>query len=180
MSNTSKMDVSTIFEMFEKINEKLDKRTEKPVAPTQIDLSAENTLTEKIETVIKEVRKPSNVEHQHRHMIDINSSKVFLSLVVMVLMILGLSYAVGEQRRNISQYRNNDLKYRYIKMLGQTNSEDLYRLEQQFRYGDSIRIIRNQVEKYEELVKEQSESIARARRNEQEIVKFKEKTKDRQ
>jgi hypothetical protein len=92
-----------------------------------------------------------------------------LSLAVMVLIILGLCYAISEQRSDISQYCENDLKYRYIKMQGQTDASTFYRLEQQFQYSDSIKIIRNQVEKYEELVMEQAEKIERARRNNEEI-----------
>ena len=97
---------------------------------------------------------------------------VFASMVIMGLMILGLSYFVGEQRRNISQYKENDLKYRYVKMQGQTDEENLYRLERQFRYGDSIKIIRKQVEKYEELVKEQAERMERARQNSEEMERL--------
>ena len=83
----------------------------------------------------------------------------------MGLMILGLSYAIGEQRRSIHQFKENDLKYRYIKMQGQTNEENLYRLEQQFQYSDSIKIVRKQVEKYEELVREQTEKLERMKRD---------------
>jgi len=104
--------------------------------------------------------------------IDIVSSKVFLSLVIMALIIIGLSYVVGEQRRSISQYKENDLKYRYIKMQGQINEENLYRLEQQFRYSDSNRIIRKQVENYEELVKEQVEKLEQAKKSREEIEKI--------
>jgi hypothetical protein len=153
--------------MFEKIIEKLDKPTiDNPSEePVSIDLTAVNTLTERFEQVIEEVRKPTKVEHQHRHTVDIASSKVFLSLVIMSLMILGLSYIIGEQRKSISQFRNNDLKYRYIKMQGQANEENLYRLERQFRNSDSIKTIRRQVEKYEDLVREQAERIERAKQN---------------
>jgi 5-bromo-4-chloroindolyl phosphate hydrolysis protein len=165
MSNTNKINVSEIYELFETISNKLDKQTNPSIEPTQIDLSAVNATIERFENVIKEVRKPTKVEHQHRHTIDIGSSKVFLSMVVMVLVILGLSYAIGEQRRSISQYKDNDLKYRYIKMNGQMNEENLYRLEQQFKYNDSIKIIRKQVETYEELVKEQAERLERAKWN---------------
>ena len=49
-------------------------------------------------------------------------------------------------------------------MQGQTDVDNLYRLEQQFQYSDSIRIIRKQVEKSEDLVKEQAERMERARR----------------
>ena len=165
MSNASKMDVSTVYEMFEEINKKLDKQSNNTIEQVQVDMTVVNILTEQLENVIEEVRKPAKFEYKYRHTIDIGSSRVFLSLVVMVLIILGLSYAIGEQRRSISQYKDNDLKYRYIKMQGQTNEESLYRLEQQFKYGDSIKIIRIQVEKYEELVKEQAEKIERIKEN---------------
>jgi hypothetical protein len=131
-----------------------------------------NAVAKRLKNVIEEVRKPAKVEHQHRHTIDIGSSKVFLSLVIMVLAIFGLSYVVGEQRRSISQYRDNDLKYRYVKMQGKTNEKNLYRLERQFGYGDSIKIIRKQVEKYEELVKEQAEKMERARQNSEEMERL--------
>jgi hypothetical protein len=150
------------------INKKLDKKADIKVEPLKVDMTAVNTITERLENVIEEVRKPAKVEHRHRHTIDIGSSKVFLLLVIMTLMIVGLSYAVGEQRRSISQYKDNDLKYRYIKMQGKINEENLYQLEQQFKYGDSIKIIRKQVEKYEELVKEQAERLERAKRESKE------------
>jgi len=173
MSNTGKMDTSAVFERFEAINRKLDKRTDKPVDPAQFDMTAINTLTERLESVIETVREPTQIKHQHLHTIDAGSSKIFLSLIVMVLMILGLSYVVGEQRRSISQYKGNDLKYRYIKMQGQTDEENLYSLERQFRYSDSIKIIRKHVEKYEELVKEQAERIERMKQSSKEAEQIK-------
>ncbi|MDR3327365.1 MAG: hypothetical protein LBT04_04460 [Prevotellaceae bacterium] len=127
-------------------------------------------MTERFETAIAEVRKPVKVEH--RHTIDIGSSKVFLSLVAMIVTILGLSYAVGEQRRTISQYQDNDLKYRYIKMQGQTNEENIYRLKNKFEYRDSVAVIRKQVEAYENLVKEQAEREKRVRLNADEVDKL--------
>ncbi|MDR3267140.1 MAG: hypothetical protein LBT24_06195 [Tannerella sp.] len=169
--SADKMNTSEVFEMFETINNKLDKRQiDKSTEPAQIDTRAINTMTERFEKVMEEARKPVKVEH--RHTIDIGSSRIFISLVVMALTILGLSYAVGEQRQIISQYRDNDLKYRYIKMQGQANEENFYLMEQQFRYGDSIRVIRRQVEKYEELVHEQAERIERIRHNAEKAEKL--------
>jgi len=169
--SANRIDVSTVYEMFEKLNEKLDKQTTDKSAETiQLDLSAVNTITERLEQTIEEVRKPVNVKHCHK--IEIASNWVFFSLIVMAFIILGLSYAIGEQRKTISQYRNNDLKYRYIKMQGQTNEESIYRLEQQFKYADSVRIIRKQVEKYEKLVKRQAEKTARIKRNSEEAERL--------
>jgi len=129
-------------------------------------------MTERLETLTEEIRngKPAKVEH--RHTINVASNKIFISLIGMFLMILGLFFAVYEQRRAISQYKDSDLKYRYIKMQGQTDEESLYRLEQQFKYGDSIKIFRKQVEKYEELVREQAERIERAKRNSEEAERL--------
>jgi hypothetical protein len=170
------MTSSSVYEMFEELKELAIQTKEvvrqAPSAPTQqpIDVSAVTDLTEHLETVIEEVRKP--VKHEHRHILEIGSSKIFLSMVVMILVILGLSYAIGKQRETISQYKDNDLKYRYIKMQGQTDEENFYRLEQQFKCSDSIQIIRKQVVKYEELVKEQAERIERARREAEEAERL--------
>jgi len=57
-------------------------------------------------------------------------------------------------------------------MIGQANDENLYRLEQQFKYNDSIKIVLTQVEKYEELVREQAERIERARKNSEKAEKL--------
>ncbi|GAB6120217.1 hypothetical protein AGMMS50262_08770 [Bacteroidia bacterium] len=171
MSNTNKMDTSAIFEMFETINSKLDKQPNKQV---EVDLSAINAITERFENVIDEVKKPTIIEHQHRHTIDIRSNWFFLSWVALAVIVLGSFWAIANQRQTISQYRDNDMKYRYIKMQGQTSKENLYWLEQQFKYGDSIRIIRKHVEKYEELVQEQAERLERVRRNSEEAEKLRE------
>jgi hypothetical protein len=157
--------------MFEAINEKLDKQpTGKQAEPVQVDLRAVNTMKEQLKQAIEEARKPVNVEHHHK--IEIASNWVFLSLMGMGLMILGLSYFIGNQRQIISRHKDNDLKYRYIKMQGQTNDENLYRLEKMFEYQDSIFLIRKQVGKYERLVMEQAEKLERANRNKEEVERL--------
>jgi uncharacterized membrane protein YhiD involved in acid resistance len=166
MSNTNKMDVSTIYEMFETIKSKLDKQKNNLVEPIQVDLSAVNAMAEQLENVIEEIKKPSKVEHIHA--IEIRNNWFFFSWIALVIIIFGLFWAIANQRQTIGQYRDNDLKYRYIKMQGQTNEENLFRLQQQFQHRDSIRIIRNRVERFENLVREQVERMERARINETE------------
>ncbi|GHU78446.1 hypothetical protein FACS1894145_0390 [Bacteroidia bacterium] len=164
MSN-EKMNSADVFEMFETVKELAmqikEKLMEAPSAssptPTPIDLTA--------------------VKHEHRHIIEIGSSKVFLSIVLMLVTIMGLAFAIGNQRETISQYRNNDLKYRYVKMQGQTSEDSFLRLDRQFRYRDSVTIIRKQVEKYEQLVMEQAERMERARREENEAKKLEKEVK---
>ena len=67
MSNVNKMDTSAVFEMFESINKKLDKHAGNTVEPSEVDMTAIDALTEQLENVIEEVRKPAKVEHQQRH-----------------------------------------------------------------------------------------------------------------
>ncbi|GHT15360.1 hypothetical protein FACS189426_22900 [Bacteroidia bacterium] len=172
MSNNTKMDTSEVFALFETINSKLDKQPNKQIEVAQVDLSAVNILTERLEDVITEVQKPTKVEHRHRHTIDIRSNWFFLSWVGLAIIILILFWTMANQRQIISQYRDNDLKYRYIKMQGQSDEEKIYRLEQQFKYNDSIKIIRKQVERYEKLAREQAEVIERAKRNNEQAVKI--------
>ncbi|MDR0630780.1 MAG: hypothetical protein LBF70_01995 [Holosporales bacterium] len=127
--------------------------------------------------VIEEVKKPSTVEHRHHYTIDIRSNWFFFSWVALVVVIFGLFWAIANQRQTISQYRESDLKYRYIRMQGQTEEESIYRLEQQFQYSDSIKLIRKQVEKYEELVKEQAERIERAKQENKAVKRLQEEVK---
>jgi len=86
-------------------------------------------------------------------------------------------WAIANQRETINQFKENDLKYRYIKMQGQTNEENLYRVEQKFQYVDSIKIIRKQVERYEELVKEQVERIERTNQNDKQVERLHKESK---
>ena len=163
---STKIDASTIYEMFETIKSKLDKQKTNTAEPVQIDLSVVNAMTEQLENVIEQVKKPNKVEH--RHSISVSNSWFTFSWIVLVVIILGLSWAIGNQRQTIAQYRDSDLMFRYIRMQGQTNEEGLFRLQQQFQHRDSARIIRSRVEEFERLVREQAERMERARINEAE------------
>jgi hypothetical protein len=172
--NTDKMDTAAIYTLFEEIKESLKQnKSNKPVESAQVDMTAVNAMAERFENLIEEVKKPTKVEH--RHVIDISSSKVFFSLIGMGIVILILLFAIYNQRHAISQYRDNDLKYRYIKMHGKVSEEDIYRLETKFEYADSVIVIRKQVEKYERLVKERAEKIERAKRNAEEAEQLQRK-----
>ncbi|KAA6340879.1 hypothetical protein EZS27_011280 [termite gut metagenome] len=162
--NTDKMDISKVYTLFEEIKESIKQNnSNKPVESAQVDMTAANTMTERFENLIEEVKKPTKVEH--RHVIDISSSHVFFSLIGMCIVILILSFVIYNQRQAISQYRDNDLKYRYVKMQGQMTEENIYQLGKLFENRDSIKIVRKQVERYERLVMEQAEKIEWARRN---------------
>ena len=157
--------------MFETIIERLNKQQEKPVEkqtePVKVDTTAFEAKVEKLDNAIEELKKPAIVEQHHRHKIDfdIHSNWFFFSWIGLAIVIFGLFWALADQRETINQFKESDLKYRYIKMQGQINEEGLYRLERQFQYDDSIKIIGKQVEKYEELVKEQAERTVRMKKD---------------
>ena len=95
---------------------------------------------------------------------DFRNSKAAGTIISMALLILfSLGGNIWQLDRNI-RLRDNDLKYRYIKMEGKANSRDLLRLETIFSYDrnrDSISVIREQVENYERLVKEHVKEFKR-------------------
>jgi len=166
-TSTDKIDSSAVYELFETINKKLDKQEKKQTdsVKVDIDVSPIDVATERFVKAAAEANKPTIVEHQHRHKIDIDiqSNWFFFSWVALFFIIGALFWVIAALRETNNQYADNDLKYRYVKMIGQTNDDSFTRLEHQFQYGDSVKIIRKQVEKYEELVKEQAERMERMR-----------------
>jgi saccharopine dehydrogenase-like NADP-dependent oxidoreductase len=62
-------------------------------------------------------------------------------------------------------------------MQGQTIENNIYRLERQFEYRDSITIIRKQVEKYEQLVKERIKKMERVKLNVEDVEKLQKEIK---
>ncbi|MDX9906736.1 MAG: hypothetical protein RBS55_09145 [Bacteroidales bacterium] len=110
----------------------------------------------------------SVIRKEHVFRIDIRSSKVAVMLFAMSLgMLLSLAGNIGQYRQNIF-LKDNDLKYRSVKMQGGADRESLLKLETVFTYDrnrDSISVLRRQVETYERLVREQAEKTERARLN---------------
>ncbi len=117
---------------------------------------------------VNRLQIPTNmiIRKEHVFIVDFRRSKTAITIISMALVIL-LSWGGNIwQLRNNNQLKDNDLKYRYIKMKGKASSQDLLWLEPVFTYNrnrDSISVIREQVENYERLAKEQAEEIERAR-----------------
>ena len=113
---------------------------------------------------VGQLQTPPNmvIRKEHVFIVDFRRSKTAITIITMALVIL-LSWGGNVwQLRNNNQLKDNDLKYRYIKMKGKAGSQDLFRLETTFTYDrnrDSISVIREQVETYEGLVKKQVEEI---------------------
>lgn len=107
--------------------------------------------------------------HEHYFTVDFRNSKAALTMITMGLVILvSLGLNIQQANRN-SDLRDSDIKYRYIKMQGETSAKELYRLESIFEYDrntDSMKTIRRQVENFERLLKEYNEKQYRMRQDE--------------
>jgi hypothetical protein len=104
------------------------------------------------------------------------SSKNFFVLVGIGVVIFVSLVLHIYQLDKIRAFRDNDLKYRYVKMHGEVPSGGIEALETIFTYDrnpNSIKIIRRQVVEYERLVKEQAERIEQARLNASEAERLK-------
>jgi hypothetical protein len=141
------------------------------------DFAAISELIKQIDEKLALVNVPANfvIRKEHAFSIDFKNSKAAITMISMGLVILlSLGGNIWQANRN-SQLKDNDLKYRYIKMQGAANLESLYGLENIFTYNrdsDSISVIRKRVETYERLVKEQVEKIERARMNAKEAERL--------
>ena len=93
-------------------------------------------------------------EHVYSFKLDFKNSRTAITIIAIGLaFFFSLAGNVWQFRLN-SQLKNNDLKYRYIQMMGKINHDTLLKLDTMFTYEpnkDSIAAIRKQVEAYERL-----------------------------
>ena len=177
-----KSDLSTVCEMFEEVKTKIEnielKLDASPASPPAVALTAPalapedgekiKTLTARLGTVSEQLARPL----KHRHTIDLMSNWALIALAVAMTGIIIMAWVIRGQR----DYRDNDLKYRYIKMLDGVTPGEIERLETNFTYRrnpDSIRTIRRRVVEYEQLVQQKAEKSERARLNASEAERLK-------
>jgi hypothetical protein len=119
-----------------------------------------------IEEKVDQLKTPQNtvIRKEHVFIVDFRRSKTAITIISMALIILFSWGGNIWQLRKNNQLKDNDLKYRYIKMEEKASYRDLLRLETIFTYDrnrDSISVIREQVDTYERLVKEHVEEFKR-------------------
>lgn len=172
--------VYTLFEEIKRlIQQKVNNPAPSPVQP-QIELPDFSEITEmtgRLEEAIAEVRKP--VKHEHHYKIDITSNSVFYTIMVMSTVIIISFVMMYQQRETLSNYKYNDLKYRYIQMKGGASPKDVLHLENVFESSrDSVKIIRKEVEQHEKAVREEAKRMERARLKEQEAERLKQEAEE--
>ena len=123
------------------------------------------SLVQKLKTTIED-----GVHNFKHHRIGFETPFVIWTIVIETVLILGLfTWIIISEKPN--QYRiDNDLKYRYIKMKGDTSAEQIATLEEIFelnRNTETIEQMREDVETYEEAVRKQAALAEQARLKEQ-------------
>lgn len=171
------IEINEVYTLFEEIKELIKKGNNNAPAVIQPeielpDLSVISELTDKLQETIEEVRKP--VKTECHHTFSIASNKIFFSVIGMGLTLLACMFAIYHQREEIASYKDNDLKYRYVKMQGATAPENILSLENIFENRrDSVKIVRKQVEQYEKAVLEEAKRLEKAKLKEQEAERLK-------
>ena len=174
-----KMYAPEVYTMFEEVNIKLTKIEAAQQAQAKITTASESvpalapedgekieTLTAKLDTVSEQLDRPL----KHHHTLDFMGNRALIALVMAVGALIASLWVIDNQRKTLANFRDNDLKYRYIQMRGEAAPADIERLRDVFdwnRNADSIRAIRRRIEHYERLVQEQAEIESKARLNDQ-------------
>ena len=127
-----------------------------------------HTLIEQVGQAVEALKRLGALpvqEHRHTYTLDIKSAKtaliIFVTAVIIVLLI-GFIYRVSVSNQQLTV---NDLKYRYVKMCGEIGQKGLAELETVFwdeQYKAVRDTVRNQVERYEEAVRQRAEQLEQA------------------
>ena len=141
------------------------------------------TLIEQVGQAVEALAKPDTLpvqEHRHTYTLDLKSSKTFLTMFIMlggIFLQAAFIYRISENNRLLAA---NDLKYRYVKMCGKIGEKELMELETVFwdeQYRTLRDTVRNQVERYEEAVRQQAEQLEQATIKERKAKKLLEDVK---
>ena len=137
-----------------------------------------HTLIEQVGQAVEAAAKPENLpvqEHRHTYTLDLKSSKTFLTMFVMLGGIFLQAAFINRISDNNRQLAVNDLKYRYVKMWGKISEKELTELETVFwdeQYRNLRDTVRNQVERYEEAVRQRAEQLEQAASKERKAKKL--------
>ena len=118
--------------------------------------------------------------HNHRHILGSDSKTLTVFFVTCLVIIGFMSIALWDARQPNVQRDDNDLKYRYMKMKGDTSPELMTELENIFtinRDVERIKQIRSDVEEYEQTILRQVALAEQARLKAQEAEQLNAKAK---
>ena len=176
----SKIDINEIYTLFEEIKEliKSKESNNAEVQPEIVlpDLSAITELSDKLDKTIEQVSKP--IKTEHRHVFSFASSKTFIGAMVLGVMCILSLFTIIYKQKEADSLQDNDLKYRYIQMVGEATPSLLTNLDSIFEYRhDSVKVIRKEVVAYEKAVMERAKRLEKARKMYMEAEKLREEVK---
>lgn len=183
-------DLSTISIMFEELKQilkRVESNSTKPESAVKQDIintsdlanitnqvsQSEELIIQKLEQIEQAQTAPKKI--YHRISIDITSSWVFITIIVIGLMLLVSLFFHYRQREVINNLSDNDLKYRYIKAFNKADSVSVYKLEDIFEYNRDSKVIneiRQSVEKYEKEVIDRAKRMEQAKLKEEEAERL--------
>lgn len=183
-------DLSTISVMFEELKQilkRVESNSTKPESAVKQDIistsdlanitnqvsQSEELIIQKLEYIEQAQTAPKKMHH--RISIDITSSWVFITIMVIGLMLLVSLFFHYRQREVINNLSDNDLKYRYIKAFNKADSVSIYKLEDVFEYNRNSKVIkeiRQSIEKYEQDVIDKARRMEQAKLKEEEAERL--------
>ena len=167
-----------ILMMFEEINQKLDDNArqlerigqKEPDKNDNSDFSEITTVLENFEhNQSEKLAEIESLIRKEKRKIEFTPTSTlgmafFFSLMAIIL---ALSVWINSLKNQINTLSDNDLKYRYIQMTGNATADDLATMDTLFyfnRNSRKIRELRNQVEVFEENVKQRAKLIEQEER----------------
>lgn len=183
-------DLSTISVMFEELKQilkRVESNSRKPESAVKQDVigtpdlaNITNQVSQSEELIIQKLEQIEQVQTApkkmyHRISIDITSSWVFITIMVIGFMLLVSLFFHYRQREVINNLSDNDLKYRYIKAFNKADSISIYRLEDIFEYNRNSKVIkeiRQSVEQYEQDVIDKARRMEQAKLKEEEAKRL--------
>ena len=137
---------------------------------SESDIESEKHVISQIEELKRRIDNSSkDTSIHHYHVVDLKSSKVMVSLIVLSLMFSVSFIGNVYQIRKINRMNDNDIKYRYIKATNGISPENLYKLENIFHYNRDKKLIdeiHQKVEDFERRTRERAAALERVRSKE--------------
>ena len=179
-------DNDNILMMFEEINQKLDKasRQIEKIGQSQPEVSDNNENLELKSAIENLYDSQSQRLHAIENTIRSEKRKIeftptssfgmafFFSLMAIILVMAIWNNSLRNQNATLS---DNDLKFRYIQMIGHATDEELSAIDTVFyfnRNSKGIKTLRKQVETFEKNVEERAKIIEREERLKREKEKI--------
>lgn len=114
---------------------------------------SEDQIRSGFESILSTLKDQENKRiARHKRQLKLKSRNVIMAFVFLFLLFTVSLIGNIYQRNKLTRVSDNDLKYRYIKMIGGINAEELSKLEGIFHYDkdkELIMEIRKQVEEFE-------------------------------